>query len=82
MGALVSLVRLPHLGRLPRLHFAPSPARVAVKSPVTGSEADEQPKEGLDDFVAARCPSLYKEFSPAWWLFKWVLCVLELFPVY
>lgn len=70
MGALVSLVCAAHSSRVPRLHFAPSPARVAVKSSVTGSEADEQPKEGLDEFISTRCPSLYKEFSPAWWLFK------------
>lgn len=70
MGALVSQVCTACSGRVPRLHFAPAPARVAVKSPVTGSEADEQPREGLDEFVAARCPSLYKEFYPAWWLFK------------
>lgn len=70
MGALVSLLCAARSSRvLPRLHFAPSPARVAVKPSVT-SEADEQPKEGLDGFIAARCPSLHREFSPAWWLFK------------
>ncbi|KAI0736968.1 AB-hydrolase YheT [Fomitopsis betulina] len=70
MGALVSLLCAARSSRvLPRLHFAPSPARVAVKPSVT-SEADEQPKEGLDGFIAARCPSLHREFSPAWWLFN------------
>ncbi|KAH9934794.1 AB-hydrolase YheT [Fomitopsis serialis] len=71
MGALVSQVWAARSSRVPRLYFAVDPAKVSVKAPaVTGSDADEQPKESLDAFIAARCPSLYGDFSPPWWLFN------------
>ncbi|KZT68995.1 AB-hydrolase YheT [Daedalea quercina L-15889] len=71
MGALVSQVWTARSSRAPRLHFAPDPAKVLVRSPgVTGSEAGEESNEALDEFIAARCPTLCREFSPPWWLFN------------
>lgn len=51
----------------PNLHFAESPASLSVKS-FPGSTETSQ--ENLQEFIEARCPSLFKQFCPTWWLFN------------
>ncbi|KAF9819565.1 hypothetical protein IEO21_02029 [Rhodonia placenta] len=50
-----------------KLYYAPSTFPVLVKSPSNTKEVRE---ESLRHFVETRCPSLHKEFRPAWWLFS------------
>ncbi|KAI9064335.1 AB-hydrolase YheT [Trametes sanguinea] len=63
MGLLLSVLSSAYY--LPKLYFATAPATVAVRS-AASSKAIE--KVSLRDFVRFRCPSLLKEFRPAWWL--------------
>ncbi|OSD01613.1 AB-hydrolase YheT [Trametes coccinea BRFM310] len=63
MGLLLSVLSSAYY--LPKLYFATAPATVAVKN-AASSKAIE--KVSLRDFVRFRCPSLLKEFRPAWWL--------------
>jgi hypothetical protein len=52
-----------------RVHFSSDEIHVTVrKSP----ESDETDQQSLRTLVESKCPSLFSEFSHAWWLFKLV----------
>ncbi|KAI0361988.1 AB-hydrolase YheT [Trametes cingulata] len=63
MGAFLSLFSAAYY--VPKLYFGSVPATVAARSSAS-SKAIE--RVTLRDFVQLRCPSLFKEFRPAWWL--------------
>ncbi|KAJ7019908.1 AB-hydrolase YheT [Mycena alexandri] len=52
-------------GRTPRLHFAPKPANVVLKSENGGTASIS-----LRELVESRCKSLSSKYRPAWWLFN------------
>ncbi|KAI0748022.1 AB-hydrolase YheT [Daedaleopsis nitida] len=63
MGALLSFLSAAYY--VPKLHFGPIPETVSVKT-AASSKAVE--RITLRDYVQLRCPSLFQEFRPAWWL--------------
>ncbi|KAI0781038.1 AB-hydrolase YheT [Trametes elegans] len=63
MGLLMSILSAAYY--LPKLYFGSVPATVSVRS-TTNVKAVE--RVTLRDFIQLRCPSLFKEFRPAWWL--------------
>ncbi|KAI8998729.1 AB-hydrolase YheT [Trametes punicea] len=63
MGAFLSLLSGAYY--LPKLFFASVPATVTAKNE---SSSKTIKRESLRDFIRLRCPSLFKEFRPAWWL--------------
>ncbi|EIW60478.1 AB-hydrolase YheT [Trametes versicolor FP-101664 SS1] len=63
MGVFFSLLSAAYY--MPKLHFGSVPATIATKS-AASSKAIE--RITLRDFVQLRCPSLFEEFRPAWWL--------------
>ncbi|KAH9944761.1 AB-hydrolase YheT [Amylocystis lapponica] len=65
MGVLFSL--MPAAYFLPQLFFAPSPESLSVR---TSPASKEVKQVSLRQFVEARCPSLFRPFRPAWWLFS------------
>ncbi|KAI0941688.1 hypothetical protein AcW1_003506 [Taiwanofungus camphoratus] len=50
----------------PKLYCPRSPVSLAVK-PLPGSK--EIQRETLRKFIRTRCPSLFRQYRPAWWLF-------------
>ncbi|KAH9854129.1 AB-hydrolase YheT [Lenzites betulinus] len=63
MGAFFSLLSLAY--DIPQLFFGSKPATVAVKAAANPQQVEHV---SLRDFIQVRCPSLFKEFRPAWWL--------------
>ncbi|KAI0646954.1 AB-hydrolase YheT [Trametes meyenii] len=63
MGALFSVFSAAYY--IPKLYFGSVPATFSVR----GAESLKVTERvTLRDFVQLRCPSLLKEFRPAWWL--------------
>lgn len=54
------------------IFYPPTPAEVAAKKSGGGTGP-----VSLQQLVEEHCPSLRKEFTPPWWLFK---CVLTFLP--
>ncbi|KAG5643483.1 hypothetical protein DXG03_000871 [Asterophora parasitica] len=69
MGALFSIASQALPDRAPLIHFSPKPALVNVKK---GKDTDETQQTSLRELVETRCQSLFTEFKPLWWLFKYV----------
>ncbi|KAI0637069.1 AB-hydrolase YheT [Trametes polyzona] len=63
MGVFFSLLSAAYY--MPKLYFGFVPATVAARS-AKSSKAIE--RITLRDFIQTRCPSLFQEFRPAWWL--------------
>ncbi|KAI0831202.1 AB-hydrolase YheT [Trametes gibbosa] len=63
MGAFFSLLSAAYY--MPKLYFGSVPATIAVKGAASSRTVEHIT---LRDFVQLRCPSLFKEFRPAWWL--------------
>ncbi|RXW24113.1 hypothetical protein EST38_g1711 [Candolleomyces aberdarensis] len=78
MGALLS-VQAPAITQthLPTVHFAEKPALLPVKKQ---TETDGTDLLSLQELLETRCPSLFTEFKPLWWLFnghlQTIYCVL------
>ena len=62
--------------RATRVNFAPTPVQVQVHSDAKGT--DDEPIS-LRDLIETKCPSLFAEFRPAWYLFK--LVFLSFYPI-
>ena len=71
MGALFSFLSASYY--VPKLYFG-TPETVFVR-PAASTKAIE--KVTLRDFVQSRCPSLFQEFRPAWWLNRCVIFVFD-----
>ncbi|OBZ75228.1 Abhydrolase domain-containing protein [Grifola frondosa] len=65
MGVFLSFVTAAYY--IPKLHYASSPATVSARS--SPGSKDIQ-RVSLRALVEARCPSLFQNFRPAWWLFS------------
>ncbi|KAI0709091.1 AB-hydrolase YheT [Earliella scabrosa] len=63
MGALLSFLSATYY--MPKLYFGPTPATVSART-AASSKAVE--RVTLREFIQLRCPSLFREFRPAWWL--------------
>ncbi|KAI0374786.1 AB-hydrolase YheT [Pilatotrama ljubarskyi] len=63
MGAFFSLFSAAYY--IPKLYFGSVPATVAARS--SGSSKAVE-RVTLRDFIQLRCPSLFTQFRPAWWL--------------
>lgn len=53
-----------------QIYFPAIPATVKVRR-VRGSK--ETTHSSLRKVIERRCPTLFEDFSPAWWLFKFVI---------
>ncbi|KAG5353932.1 hypothetical protein C0989_011420 [Termitomyces sp. Mn162] len=89
MGSLFSLVGLGFMGALfsiashglpdktPLIHFAPKPALLSARK---SKDSDETEEISFRTLVESRCPSLFTQFHPIWWLsnghFQTIYCVL------
>ncbi|KZT05786.1 AB-hydrolase YheT [Laetiporus sulphureus 93-53] len=69
MGLLISLMYC-----IPRIFYGPVPARLVVK---TKQGSRSTGPETLRTFIETRCPSILKEYRPAWWLFSGHLQVAQ-----
>ncbi|TFK80926.1 AB-hydrolase YheT [Polyporus arcularius HHB13444] len=63
MGCLFSFFSAAYY--IPKLFYGPTPATVSARTSA-GSKAIE--RVSLREFLELRCPSLHKEYRPAWWL--------------
>ncbi|KAF5315695.1 hypothetical protein D9611_004676 [Ephemerocybe angulata] len=72
MGALLSLSGSPVITHPPTIQFSSKPAILAVKRASGDSEDDDKKADRLSyrALLQARCPSLFTEFKPLWWLFN------------
>jgi hypothetical protein len=66
MGALLS-VQAPVI--TPTVHFAEKPALLSVQKN-TETDGAEAELLSLRVLLETRCPSIFTEFKPLWWLFK------------
>ncbi|KAF8636529.1 hypothetical protein AX17_003342 [Amanita inopinata Kibby_2008] len=64
-------------GKAPLIRFAPKPVTLTVKK---RNDSDKTEEATLRELLEARCPSLFSDFRPAWWLFnghlQTIYCVL------
>ncbi|KAF9464677.1 AB-hydrolase YheT [Collybia nuda] len=79
MGSLFSLVALSFMGaffsaasiglpdKTPLIHFSPKPAVVTVRKSKNSNQVERQ---SLRTLVETKCKSLFTEFRPLWWLYK------------
>ncbi|TCD69717.1 hypothetical protein EIP91_006484 [Steccherinum ochraceum] len=63
MGAFLSLFMAAAFR--PRLYFAADPAFIGVRKVPNSKQIENA---SLSDLVTAQCPTLLKQFRPAWWL--------------
>ncbi|KAI0082681.1 AB-hydrolase YheT [Panus rudis PR-1116 ss-1] len=63
MGSLLSFLTAAYY--MPRLYFSPNSVKVALRRTFA---AKEEQQITLHELVKARCPSLFREYRPAWWL--------------
>lgn len=49
------------------LHFASKPVYFPVRN---SPDSKETTRTSLRAFIEANCPSLTRDFKPAWWLYK------------
>jgi hypothetical protein len=72
--------------RIPIFHFPPKPAVIAVRKGQRNYDSDSNDGgieyKNLRELVESRCPSLFTEFHPLWYLFKCVtiLSTIEELP--
>ncbi|KAF8959066.1 AB-hydrolase YheT [Flammula alnicola] len=64
MGAVLSFTSKAHAQGFPMVHFAPKPALLRVKK----GGSDEVEEVSIKTLLETRCPSLFSEFRPIWWL--------------
>jgi hypothetical protein len=67
MGTLYSIASRFSSGGKPIVHFAPKPALLQAKK---RKDSDEVEELSLQILLETRCPSLFSEFRPVWWLAK------------
>jgi hypothetical protein len=79
MGALISIVAVAFIGGVfsfstmfnasgtPTVHFADKPALLPVRKDDGSEEVEEI---SIKTLLETRCPSLFSEFQPVWWLPK------------
>ena len=60
--------------RLPRVHFSSPQVYVSVRK---SGDPESTERTSLRALLESKCPSLFSEFRPAWWLFKYVLTFRE-----
>jgi hypothetical protein len=75
-------MRLPFstLHAQPGLHVHESSDPLLLDVVGAGTTGREQ--RTLRSFLESRCPSVTKDFNPAWWLAKCVACSVVLYPDY
>ncbi|KAF9480145.1 AB-hydrolase YheT [Pholiota conissans] len=77
MGSVYSLTSRISASGLPTIHFADKPAHLRVRRAKGSDEVDEISIKAL---LETKCPSLFSEFKPLWWLpnghFQTLYCVL------
>lgn len=72
MGAAISLTSGLSASGAPTVHFADKPAVLRVRK---GDDSDSVEEISLRTLLQTRCPSLFTEFKPIWWLPK---CVFDI----
>lgn len=70
MGVLYTVASKGWPSRYPLIHFSSNPAVITVKK---HKGSDEVERISLRTLVETRCKSLFTEFRPLWWLFKYVV---------
>ncbi|KAF8902108.1 AB-hydrolase YheT [Gymnopilus junonius] len=67
MGAILSVASKAYSHYYPTIHFASKPALLKVRKHDGSNEVEEVSIKAL---LETKCPSLWSEFRPLWWLFN------------